>query len=96
MTKEILGKINKLEQIWFIEKCYFICSANGNPWDSDAKLCIMPIRGIDIIKFNVNKCPITGGFDFESSIDKAIEYFNIFRIIYYNTKTFFVKLKHIL
>ena len=96
MIKNVFNKINILESMWFADKCYFVGGAKVNPWDTSAKLCIIPRFNQGILKFNVKKCSTTGDLDFTGCLDSTIKYFNKYRILYYNIKTFFAKLKHIL
>lgn len=96
-TKEIFSRIDKIKLFWFVDKCYFVGSLTPEYYlDHSSTLIIMPKYGYDIIRFEVDKCPITGDLNFKGTVDEAIRYFNPFRVFYLNVKTFFVGLIYML
>lgn len=96
-TKEIFSRIDKIKLFWFVDKCYFIGSLTPAYYqDHSSTLIIVPKYGYDIMRFEVDKCPITGDLNFKGAADEAIRYLNPFRVLYLNVKTFFVGLTYML
>lgn len=97
MTKEINRKLDNIESIWFVEKAYFVGSVRVNYfYDYSATLIIVPRYGYDIMRFEVDKCPIEQELDYNGAVNKAIRYLTPFRVLYLNVKTFFAGLKYML
>lgn len=92
-TRKINNLTERIKMFWFVDKCYFIGSATPSYFiDHSSTLIITAKYGYDIIRFDVDKCAITGELDFLGALNKAIKYFNPFRVLYLNVKTFFVGL----
>lgn len=91
----IWKELAKLERHWFVDRAYFIGSADYF-MHNQAWLCLRPKYGYDIIKFEIKKCPIEGSFDYITAINQAEEYLNSYRVFILNVKTFFCYIKSML
>lgn len=96
-TKEIFSRIDKIKLFWFVDNCYFVGRLTPEYYlDNSSILIITPRYGNGIMRFEVDKCPITGDLNFKGTIDRAIRYLNPLRVFYLNVKTFFVGLTYML